>query len=749
MIARSLARPARADSRGRMLRIALGALLAALLMLALAAPAGAVIEEVEAARVGLQPRNETTLMIGENEYSPSGAVVKRPAVSQFGNNSGNAVLHGTKVYGIYWDPNNTMHHEWTIKIDQFLHRLGASSGSLENIYADLGQYRDRSNTGASYQTVFMGAYHDTSHFPAVAGCTDPAPLVEGQQICLTDAQVREQLQSFVTTHGLPTGMNTVFYVMTPPGVTVCLDKTAEHCSDYSVSKAEAENGERESTSFKNGFCSYHGDINTDNAPEGDAKTILYGAIPWTAGYSGFPEGFLPKAFDYVQAQSCQDGGWNPTEHFERYEHAKEPDKGEQEILNGEKGTPEERHALEERIRLEEPHQQEPNQEGKAEEADFGAGLADLTVNQIAVEQANIVTDPLLESWHDPEGREVTDECRNTFAGTVGASGGEIGGAATADEHTEAGTLSNEHFGTADEVGVGSYYINNAFSLSTGGCVGGAAEVARFTIPDPVNVDEIVGVDGMESTVQLIKGEAFGLTGLPTTTYAKFSWNFGDGTPEVTGYAPGAPPCESPWLSPCAAAAFHLYSYGGTYKVTLIVTDVAGNVSVVTHDVTVNGPPAPAVTPGSAGASPGSSGGSKPGSKGGTPIVAPVAAAVVASHSLRKVVHKGLVVNYSVNEKVAGHFEVLISAALAHKLKLGGAPAVGLPAGTPPEVVIAKAFLVTTRGGHSTIVIHFSKRTNERLGRAGRASLMLRLIVRDAASTSPQTATVLSSATLGR
>ena len=59
------------------------------------------------------------------------------------------------------------------------------------------------------------------------------------------------------------------------------------------------------------------------------------------------------------------------------------------------------------------------------------GLADLIINQIATEQQNIVTDPLLNAWQDPTGHEATDECRNFFAptlgGTVTAKEGTFGG----------------------------------------------------------------------------------------------------------------------------------------------------------------------------------------------------------------------------------------------------------------------------------------------------------------------------------
>ena len=106
--------------------------------------------------------------------------------------------------------------------------------------------------------------------------------------------------------------------------------------------------------------------------------------------------------------------------------------------------------------------------------------------------------------------------------------------------------------------------------------------------------------------------------------------------------------------------------------------------------------------------------------------------------------KGLAIGYSVNEQVAGRFEVLMSRSLARKLKISGTPATGLPAGTPPQLVIAKAILVTTKGGHSIVHVKFSKKTAARLRHVHSVPLMLRMIVRNAASTNPETATVLSS-----
>jgi PKD domain len=716
--------PQSAPARVRTLAMALGAIAAVLTMMISAAPAHAIVAEVGGVKVGLQPRS---IELG----------AELPETETFANESGNVVLHGTGDYLIYWDPNKQLKHEWIVNLDTFFHALGAlGEAGLATPFSAIGQYHDRSNVNSPFQASFKGSYSDTVKFPT-GECTDPQ---NPAATCLTDAQLRTQLQSFIATHNLPTGMGTVYYLLTPPGTTVCLDQAATRCSDYVLTKTELEKGERKSTSYKESFCSYHADINPDSAAEGDGRTVLYAAIPWTA---------------YTDAYDCQDGGWSPEEHKETYETPQtlsEPEEKAREKALGEMPT-KQKEAAEKRRRLEGPHIEEPNQEGKDEEGDYAAGLTDLLVNQISEEEMNIITDPLLGSWQNASGAEVTDLCRNAFASTAGSGGGAIGGSVTASPFTEAGSLSNV------TVGPKSYYINNTFNLAQlnsedeDPCVGGVGLLARFTEPDPVKSGEIVGVDGMESTVGMIRGETFGPTGPPTTTYATFSWNFGDGTPEVKGFAPGAPQCEAPWLSPCAASAFHTYQYGGKYEITLTITDVAGNTTSVSHEVEVSGPLAPrgqgalVSSPASTSTSTGTPGAAAGSAAGHASVPAPVAAAAIPRQTLHSAVQKGLVVSYSVNEQVAGHFEVLLSSATAHRLHISGAPAVGLPKGSPAEVVIAKAILVTTKGGHSAVHIAFSKLTAARLAHVHKVSLMLRLIVRNAASVDPLTTSVVSSATL--
>ncbi|HMD57103.1 MAG TPA: PKD domain-containing protein [Solirubrobacteraceae bacterium] len=738
-IARShpLSRSERArSSRALITTASLACLILSLLLLAAASPAGAVVTEVESTKVGLQPRNGERL--GTTGANPE----------TFANENGNVVLHGTNEYAIYWDPEVWYEHEWVTEIDGFFQVLNEGEGGAP--VDDVSQYRDRSNAITPFHSIFKGAYSDTAKFPA-AGCTDPNPFVLGAVTCLTDVQLREQLQSFIAAHSLPKGLGSVYYLLTPPGVTVCLDAAGTHCSDYKLSAKEEGERKRGSTSYKDSFCSYHGAINPDKAVEGDGNTIVYAAIPWSAGTLNLH--YLALNPLYEEAFDCQDGGFNPEKHGEKREKAKQ--RTEEEEKQFEKETEEQKAEALKIRRLEEPHQEEPNQGTIEQEGHLTTGLFDLIVNQIAVEEMNTITDPLLNGWQDGSGNEATDLCRNVFAATAGPEGGSIVGTATANPETEAGTLSNVSLGAR------RYYLQNIFSagnLHGGECAGGIGLVARFTAPNPVNAGETIGVDGMESTVSLFAAKAFGPSGPPTTTYATFSWNFGDGTPEVKGYAPGAPVCEFPWLTPCAASVFHSYQYGGTYKVTLKITDVGGNTTSVSHELTVNGPPPPGSEAGSGGSGSGSSsgatgsaapaGGGSSSNPGGTAAVAsPVAAAAVVSHTLRAAMKTGVVVAYSVNEQVAGHFEVLLSRALAHRLHITGPAAVGLPAGSPASIVVAKALIITTAGGRSTVKLFFSKRTALRLAHERKVSFLLRLVVRNASSMHPTSSTVLSSFTL--
>jgi hypothetical protein len=167
----------------------------------------------------------------------------------FANLSGDPVLPANKTYAIYWDPTYHYHNDWEEVIDKFFQNMGSASGSLASVFAVDTQYTDAANQHAAYASTFMGAYTDTDPYPTgVSNCKDPHPL-EGESYphkepdaitCLTNAQLETELKLFIADHKLPTGLGTVFYLLTPPGVTVCTDGggTKGHCSDFVGTVAE-------------------------------------------------------------------------------------------------------------------------------------------------------------------------------------------------------------------------------------------------------------------------------------------------------------------------------------------------------------------------------------------------------------------------------------------------------------------------------------------------------------------------------
>ncbi|HST55608.1 MAG TPA: PKD domain-containing protein [Solirubrobacteraceae bacterium] len=729
MISQYASPPLRAAARH--LRLALVVPVALLVLLMSGTPARAIVVHVGPANAGLQPFSGA--IFDGNGNGAGGA----PDEATFGNAAGNPVMHVNHTYAIYWDPSDSYHGDWQTLINRYLQDVSVASGTLDNSFAAAAQYTDVTNQHAAYNSIFRGAYTDTNSYPAFGGCADSNPLTSGVvHACLTDAQIQQELSTFISTqHTLEKGMGSIFYVLTPPGVTVCLDGGAG--GDPYCSSNAAEPG--------NGFCSYHSAITPTNPVTGDANSIIYAMIPWSAG--GLDDAHLAPA-DQFQVNDCQDGAWDPSP----------PNPEHKEVAPAQP-----------------PTEQQPNQSSSTgPDGTYDGALADLIINQVGVEQQNTVTNPLLNAWQDAQGNEASDQCRDWFAPY-------LGGAAAPQQNTNTGTLYNQ------VINGHGYYVNTAFNLAgaphgdLGGllvpypgvpCVGGVSLVPSFSVPNGISAGDIVGFDGMESNITLNLGENFTPGGgPPQAAYPTFVWDFGDGSVPVSGFAPGgaivnsgATPCPLPWASPCAGSTFHTFQYGGTYQVSLKVTDVGGNISTLTKPVTVAGPPAPGSGgsggSGSGGSGSGSSGsgsgtgtgGSSGGSAGGsTPqvIAAPVASAAASGGSLRKILKRGLTVRYRVNEQVAGHFEVLLDRGVASHLGIHGPAPAGMPAGATPSVVIAKALLITTKSGRSTVRIQFSKRTAARMKRLRKVKLTLRLIVRNAATTNPKSVTVVSTVQLHR
>jgi PKD domain len=628
-----------------------GGLAATLCATLMTAPAGAVIN----GEFGLQGRTPAAKTETALEYH------------------GGPVLHSSDAYVVYWNPVGTGYKpEWERTIDEYFSNVGTESGNLGDVFAVDTQYTDATGR-ASNKTTFRGSYTDTDPYPA-SGCTEPS--LHG---CLTDTQIQEELRHLIASVDPPlpgVSGTPVYYLLTPPGVTVCAESAnPSTCSNSTQLEEEVEEGK---SIVKSGICGYHSAIEI-----GGTSPIPYVVQPWTAGEAGVILSYQPLVTTQSSApvKACQNDG-----------------------------------------ELEEPNQLS----GLNPEGGYTAGLADVIINDLSIEQQDVVVDPFLTGWYQTAtGAEQGDMCQYNFGPPPETP-------PTVNPQTHAAAETDE------TIAGGRYYIAWAFDsvdlTSDKGftCWGGNTLEPHFTAPNPVASGDIVGFNASETYMTLNAGTNL-VPALPYTAPV-YAWNFGDGT-TVSGTTDGS--------------VFHSYQYGGIYPVTLTITDAGENTRSTTRQITVIGPPAPstAVPGGAAGSTPGTgAGAATPGTS--TPLVAPapIATAAILRQTLRTALRKGLVVSYSVNEQVAGHFEVLLSSAIAHHLGITGTPATGLPAGSAAEMVIAKAILVTTKGGHNALHIQFSKRTSARLARTHKVALLLRLVVRNA-STSPLTTTVLSSITL--
>jgi PKD domain-containing protein len=581
---------------------------------------------------------------------------------------GGPVLHSSDAYTIYWDPTNTYRGDWKELINGYFHAVGAASGTLEDVFAVNEQYGDASGIAAN-QSTFRGSYTDKDPYPASGNCTEPS-----EYACLTDAQIQAELQHVIASGVLPGATGPpVYYLLTPPGVTVCNGVGGSAgCSNSTGGTPK-------------GICGYHSAISP-----GSANPVIYAVQPWVAGDAGQ---FI------INNSPFETSGTTPNE-----------------LACQGNAAP-----------LDEPNQLT----GLNPWGNYAEGLADVIVSDLSVEQNNIVIDPQLNGWYQTAtNAEQADMCQWNYGPPPETP-------PVPNDKTHAALLSNE------TISGHSYYVQWAFNSSWltsnrgYGCWGGVTQEPHFTAPNPVNSGDVIGFDGTESLLTL-EANPVGLPSDEPFIAPIYAWNFGDGT-SVSGTAD--------------ASVFHSYRYGGTYEATLTVTDSGHNTRSFTDVITVVGPAPP--VPGGTGSGGGSSSpsttpgaGSGSGSGlGGKLVPTPTATQTVTSRSLAAVLRGGLVVRYSVNERVAGRFEVLLASSLAKKIGVHGSTATGLAKGTPAQTIIAKAILVTTKGGHSTYKIKFSKDTAKRLRKLGKVSLMIRLVVRNGAN--PATTTVLDKVNLGR
>jgi hypothetical protein len=175
------------------------------------------------------------------------------------------VMHTNVVYAIYWVPSGySVSSGYVSTINQFFQNVAADNGKTSNVYFSDTQYTDKTNGNILYNSTFGGYVVDTNPFPT-NGCTDSYTSK-----CLTDAQLRTEIQHVMSAQGWTAGSTHLFFMFTPKNVGSC---SGSSCA-FSY------------------FCAYH------SWSGSGSSALLYANQPYAA--------FVPSACDAGQHPNGDD-----------------------------------------------------------------------------------------------------------------------------------------------------------------------------------------------------------------------------------------------------------------------------------------------------------------------------------------------------------------------------------------------------------------------------------------------------------
>jgi hypothetical protein len=169
---------------------------------------------------------------------------------------GGPIMPSNTNYTLYWDPSGGSAYPagYGSGLNRYFEDLAHDSGGLLNTDSVLTQYGDGAGEFANYNSHFGGALIDANPYPA-NGCPS-APT------CLTDAQLRAEITSYVEAHKLPADLQHEYFLLTPPGVESCLEALGHACSAGTKHAA---------------YCAYHSDISISKG------VLVYANDPYVNG----------------------------------------------------------------------------------------------------------------------------------------------------------------------------------------------------------------------------------------------------------------------------------------------------------------------------------------------------------------------------------------------------------------------------------------------------------------------------------
>jgi hypothetical protein len=197
-----------------------------------------------------------------------------PPLAFQGQGGAGRVMETNTVYAIYWmpvgstcsgSPCDAPTDTYEANVNRYFSDVQAANGTNNNVYSVATQYCqgvafgttscNGGGTPIAYNETFGGSYVDHTAYP-VSGCT-------ATTVCLTDAQLQQEILADIATNGWPEDTSQpshLYFIFTPSNVSICFTSGNSQCST-------------------NSFCAYHdnfvsGPNNIAYAVEPDNATLL-------------------------------------------------------------------------------------------------------------------------------------------------------------------------------------------------------------------------------------------------------------------------------------------------------------------------------------------------------------------------------------------------------------------------------------------------------------------------------------------
>lgn len=271
------------------------------------------------------------------------------------------------------------------------------------------------------------------------------------------------------------------------------------------------------------------------------------------------------------------------------------------------------------------------------------------VSPLSQAELAAVTNPNLNAWFALDGTEINDNSCTPLG-----------------EGVDAATVNGTSYWLQREFNNGGTLVSDPNSPE---CTESVTLQPSFVAPSTVDRGDEVQLDGSTTASTL---------DVPKSGYY---WTFGDGS---SAYGP---------------SVVHSYANGGTYDVTLTVTDRGGDVAKLTQAIFVTGP------------------GATPGTQSGKHRTALKASLLLMPESLKSVLGSGISMHVTVNEAAAGFVTISITRSEARKAHI---------AGRGSSVVIGRGTVSRLKHGTASLRLRMARGVVAKLKHLRHVTLTVRL-----------------------